>query len=189
MPFDHFNLIAGLYARIAKFRIRAPLLELLALPCEGRLLDAGGGTGRVAEALRGMVRKTVVADLSRGMLHHAAKKDLATVCAETEQLPFAVGAFDRIIMVDSLHHVRNQRQTIKELWRVIAHGGKMVIIEPDINKLAVKLLAFGEKMLFMRSHFLSAETIASLFPDQQTDVKVIHDEYNVWVYAEKVREM
>ena len=187
MPFDHFDFIAGLYNRTAKFSPPAPLLKLLALPSEGRLLDAGGGTGRVAEALSGMVREIVVADLSRGMLHHAAKKDLATVCAETEQLPFAAGAFDRIIMVDSLHHVRNQRQTIKEIWRVIARGGKIVIIEPDINKFAVKLLAFGEKMLLMRSHFLSAVTIATLFPDQQTDVKVIHDEYNVWVYAEKVR--
>jgi len=189
MPFDHFDLIAGLYNRTAEFSAPAPLLDLLALPPDGRLLDAGGGTGRVAESLRGLVRQVVVADLSRGMLRHAADKGLAAACAPAEQLPFASGTFDRIIMVDALHHVFDQRQTVTELWRVLASGGRIVIIEPDIHKFAVKLIAIGEKMFLMRSHFLPAEKIAALFAYQNAHVRVISDEFNVWVCAEKVREM
>jgi demethylmenaquinone methyltransferase/2-methoxy-6-polyprenyl-1,4-benzoquinol methylase len=92
-------------------------------------------------------------------------------------------------MVDALHHVFDQRQTVTELWRVLAPGGKIVIIEPDIHKFAVKLIAIGEKMLFMRSHFLHAEKIVTLFEYQSTHVQVISDEFNVWIFAEKVREM
>jgi demethylmenaquinone methyltransferase/2-methoxy-6-polyprenyl-1,4-benzoquinol methylase len=187
MPFDHFDLIAGLYNRTAQFSAPAPLLDLLALSPDGLLLDAGGGTGRVAEALRGMVREVVVVDLSRGMLRHAAHKGLATVCAPAEHLPFASGAFDRIIMVDALHHVFDQRQTVTDLWRLLAPGGRIVIIEPDIHKFAVKLITIGEKMLLMRSHFLPAEKIGALFANQNTHVRIISDEINVWICAEKVR--
>jgi len=189
VPFDHFDLIAGLYNWTAKFSIPAPLLDLLALPPDSLLLDAGGGTGRVAEALGGMVKEVVVADISRGMLGHAAEKGLEMACTPVERLPFASSTFDRIIMVDALHHVFDQRQTINELWRVLAPDGRIVIIEPDIHKFAVKLIAIGEKMLLMRSHFLSAEEIAALFANHNVHVRVISDEFNVLIGVEKVREM
>jgi ubiquinone/menaquinone biosynthesis C-methylase UbiE len=187
MPLDHFGLIAGFYNRTARFSAPVLLFDLLTMPPGGLLLDVGGGTGRVAEALRNMVRETVVADLSRGMLNYAKAKGLSTTCTPAEQLPFASSIFDRIIMVDALHHVFDQRQTIVELWRVLAPGGRIVIIEPDIHKFVVKLIAIGEKMLLMRSHFLPVEEIAALFENQNTHVRVISDEFKVLVCAEKVR--
>jgi demethylmenaquinone methyltransferase/2-methoxy-6-polyprenyl-1,4-benzoquinol methylase len=187
MQFNHFDLIASLYNQTAQFSATESLLALLDLPPDGLLLDAGGGTGRVAGALRNMVRETVVADPSRGMLHHAANKGLAATCAPAEHLPFASSTFDRIIMVDSLHHVFDQRQTATELWRVLAPGGRIVIIEPNIHRFAVKLIAIGEKMLLMRSHFLPAEKITALFASHNTHVRVIVNDLNIWICAEKVR--
>jgi len=187
MPFNHFDLIAGLYNRTAKFNAPALLLDLLDLPPGGLLLDSGGGTGRVAEDLRRMVREVIVADLSHFMLCHAVEKGLATTRTPAEHLPFASGAFDRIIMVDALHHVFDQNQTVKELWRVLAPDGRIVIIEPDIYKFAVKLIAIGEKMLLMRSHFLTAEKIAALFTNLNSCVRVIYYEFNIWVCVERVR--
>jgi demethylmenaquinone methyltransferase/2-methoxy-6-polyprenyl-1,4-benzoquinol methylase len=95
--------------------------------------------------------------------------------------------FDRIIMVDALHHVFNQLQTVAELWRVLVPGGRIVIIEPDIQKLAAQLIAIGEKLLFMRSHFLSAGKMAALFGEQSDRVQIISSGFNVWVFAEKAR--
>jgi len=187
MPFDHFDLIAGLYNRTAQFSAPESLIELLDFPPDGLLLDAGGGTGRIAEVFLRMVREVIVADMSRGMLRHAANKGLATTCAPAEMLPFASCVFDRIIMVDALHHVFDQQQTIIELWRVLAPGGRIVIIEPDIGKFKVKLIATGEKLLLMRSHFLSAEKIAAIFMNLRIEVRVISNEFNVWICAEKER--
>lgn len=187
MPFDHFDLIAGLYNRTAKFSAPESLIEWLALPLDGLLLDVGGGTGRIAEEFRSMVREVVVADMSRGMLRHAANKGLTTTCTPAERLPFASVIFDRIIMVDTLHHVFDQQQTILEIWRVLAPGGRIVIIEPDISKFRVKLIATGEKILLMRSHFLSVGGISALFGNLNIEVKVLFNEFNVWVCAEKVR--
>jgi ubiquinone/menaquinone biosynthesis C-methylase UbiE len=187
MPFDHFGLIAGIYNRTPPFTAPAGLIDLLALPLNGLLLDVGGGTGRVAEAFRKIEWEGIVADPSRGMLRQAAKKGLKAVCSPAEKLPFLSNTFGGIIMVDALHHVNNQLETIKELWRVLALGGKVVIIEPDISKFGVKLVAAAEKLLLMRSHFLSAEEMAALFSNLHTGVGVIHAESNLWVYAEKVR--
>ena len=46
--FDHFDFIAPLYDRIVRLPVSSRLCELLKLPTDGILLDAGGGTGRVS---------------------------------------------------------------------------------------------------------------------------------------------
>jgi ubiquinone/menaquinone biosynthesis C-methylase UbiE len=187
MPFDHFDLISGIYNRTAKFQVSGRLMELLALPVDGLILDIGGGTGRVSESLLNQVSGAIVADPSRGMLHFSIERGIAAICTPAETLPFAACVFDRIIMVDALHHVSNQHQTIDELWRVLAVGGRITIVEPDIHRFSVKLIAIGEKMLFMRSHFLSSDRIAALFPQDHIRIQIIEDEINVLVCAEKVK--
>lgn len=187
MPFDHFNLVAGLYDRSAQFTLNEQLLQLLAISPENILLDAGGGTGRVASAFRGLVRKVIVADLSLGMLRHALSKGLASVYTPVEHLPFQSMSFDRVVMVDVLHHVFDHRLTAYELWRVLNPGGRILIIEPDFRKFIVKLLALGEKALLMRSHFLSCEKIAALFKNENAHVDIINFGHDVIVLVEKVR--
>jgi ubiquinone/menaquinone biosynthesis C-methylase UbiE len=187
MPIDHFNLIAGFYDRAGPFRVTEPLLGLLSISQSSLLLDIGGGTGRVAAALRGMVRNVFVVDVSGGMLRRAQGKGLTTLCAPAEFLPIPSGSIDRIIMVDALHHVVDQLKTASELWRVLAPGGRILIVEPDIRKTAVKLIAIGEKILLMRSHFLTGDGISSLFTDPMVNVRVIDDEFNIFFVAEKVR--
>ena len=167
MSFDHFGRIADFYDRAAKFSLDEPILGLICPAPLSILLDAGGGTGRVAAALRDRVRKTVVADISFGMLRYATRKNLPAVCTPVEHLPFPSGCFDRVIMMDALHHVIDQKQTVGELWRVLTPGGRLLILEPNIRKLSVKLIALGEKLLLMRSHFLSGENIAALFENNK----------------------
>lgn len=185
MPIDHFNLIAGFYDRVGRFRFNESLLKLLSLTPSCVLLDAGGGTGRVAAALRSMVKEVFVVDLSEGMLRRAFGKGLATICAPVEYLPFPSGSIDRIVMVDALHHVMDQRRTAGELWRVLAPGGRILIVEPDIRKIYVKAIALGEKLLFMRSHFLNGNEIRSLFNAPDGKVGISYENYNTCLVARK----
>jgi ubiquinone/menaquinone biosynthesis C-methylase UbiE len=189
MPFDHFQLIAGLYNRASDFIPSPAFLKKLDLKPDCLLLDVGGGTGRIAIALRQMVREVIVVDISLGMLGYAASKGLITTCSPGEHLPFPSETFDRIIMVDALHHIIAQQRAVLELWRVLIPGGKIVIIEPNIRKFAVKLIAFGEKMLLMRSHFLDRGEIITIMTGNFDKLEAISDELNIWICAEKVGKM
>jgi len=123
------------------------------------------------------------------MLRHAVDKGLASVCAPAESLPFPPGSFERVIMVDALHHVIDQSQSAGELFRLLTPGGRIVIVEPDIRMFIVKGIAIGEKVLLMRSHFLSGEEIAALFTDPDAKTGVVYEGFNVICMAEKVRTM
>ncbi|MGC8857424.1 MAG: class I SAM-dependent methyltransferase [Anaerolineae bacterium] len=186
MPFDHFALIAPLYERIGSYSSLNEMLVHARLPVSGRLLDVGGGTGRVAATLREAADELVVVDVSRHMLSYAASKPgLWAVAAASERLPFPDASFARVIMVDALHHVADQRKTADELWRVLQAGGRIVIEEPDIHNIWVKGIALVEKLLLMRSHFLAPERIAALFPAAQ--VQVICTQATAWVIVEKTQ--
>jgi ubiquinone/menaquinone biosynthesis C-methylase UbiE len=187
MPiFDHFDLLAPLYDRVIKYKEPVKIIELGGFPIEGIVLDAGGGTGRVSQALIGKAAHVIVLDLSFGMLQKATQKDnLKAVCSHTESLPFSDESFDAVVMVDALHHVCDQSKTVLELLRVAKVGGRIVIEEPDIQIFAVKLVALAEKLALMRSHFLSPDQIAALFPPGTGKFTIERDSHNAWIMVEK----
>ncbi len=188
MP-DHFSLAAPFYERIIGGLLDpATLRAYLDLPTTGRLLDAGGGTGRVAQALRGLASEIVVTDVSSGMLRHAAGKDgLSALRAQVEALPFADATFDRIVVVDAFHHFADHRAAIAELWRVLAPGGRLVIEEPNIDTLIVKVVALAERVALMQSRFFSPRDMGQMLQAVGAQVELHSDHaFNAWVVAHKV---
>lgn len=158
------------------------MLELVEMKQDLKLLDVGGGTGRAAVLFAGLTRNLVVADAAFNMLRKSKGKGIPSVQSQSEHIPFKDGAFDRIIMVDALHHVADQQQTINEMRRLLAPKGKMVIEEPDIHNFVVKLIALGEKLLLMRSHFLSPVEIAAMSNHEPVNSVEVHRENGVaWI--------
>jgi len=183
MPaFDHFAAIAPLYARVA-YSKTSIMRELAVLPVNGRLLDVGGGTGRVSSAIRDLVDEVVIADVSFGMLDKADRSSLKPVCGGSESLPFADDSFERVIMVDALHHVIHHADSASEMFRVLKPGGLIVIEEPDIRTFGVKLIALAEKLLLMRSHFLAPNEIVKLFPEVEKSIRA--EDGTAWVVIKK----
>ena len=184
MRFDHFGFIAPLYNRRNIYNSLEMMLEVGDFPANGRLLDVGGGTGRVASALGGHAKQIIVADPSFGMLKFAASKPgLQAAAAISERLPFPEDFFERVVMVDALHHVVDQNTTAHELMRVLKPGGRITIEEPDIRTVNAKLVALFEKLLLMRSHFLSPDQMTELFSPGKT--RIVTKDFNSWVVIEK----
>lgn len=186
---DHFGLLAPFYERVISVVNLKQLLPLLDLRPESKLLDVGGGTGRVSGQLVSMVAQVVLTDLSWGMLREAnSKNGLQTASAHAEKLPFPNDSFSRILMVDAFHHLCDQQESVAELMRVLAPGGRIVVEEPNIETWAVKLVALAEKLALMRSHFVRPAEMRAMFQAQGGRVNVHttpEDGFNVWLVVEK----
>ncbi|RME06045.1 MAG: methyltransferase domain-containing protein [Anaerolineae bacterium] len=186
MKLDHFGLLAPLYERMIRPQMPETLHALANLPCDGRLLDVGGGTGRVAQFFRREAAAVVLADESLRMLAQARQKDgLHLLAGQAEGLPFGGDSFDRVICVDAFHHLADQERALAEMWRVLRPGGRMVIEEPDIRHPLVILIAVVEKLTLMRSHFRAPETIARRLAAMGGAPEIRRRGFTAWVIADK----
>jgi demethylmenaquinone methyltransferase/2-methoxy-6-polyprenyl-1,4-benzoquinol methylase len=184
--FDHFDWLAPIYERLIPPPDQGVLGPLLALASGHVLLDAAGGTGRVASLFAASAGRVVVCDASPRMLEQARKKGLETVQAELEALPFADATFDRILLVDAFHHVKDQRIALRELLRVLKPSGRLVIEEPDVRRLPVKIVALLEKVFLMRSHFRSPAAMAMMIVENGgMPTLACEDGFRVWFVVTK----
>jgi demethylmenaquinone methyltransferase/2-methoxy-6-polyprenyl-1,4-benzoquinol methylase len=86
---DHFSLLAPVYEKFIPPPAATDWQTLLRLPVQGSILDACGGTGRVAQLLTGSAGQVVVCDGSLRMLDEARQKGgLGPTCGLGEELPF-----------------------------------------------------------------------------------------------------
>lgn len=161
---DPFARVARLYGRLFHRADVSELQEILASGPDDWILDVGGGTGAVAAPLVSAARGIVVADPSSAMLQQImAETGVLRVRALAEALPFANGAFSRVIVVDAFHHFESRPAATREIWRVLAPGGRLVIEEPDIRYRSVRAMAFGEWILRFGSVFWEPPRIAQAF--------------------------
>ena len=183
----HFDHLARYYDRFLGRPKLGVLRDLLLLPVSGLMLDEGGGTARVSYPLRPHVGEVVVADLSLPMLRQARRKGrLWTVKSDAERLPFSDESFERILVVDAFHHFADQRQSLVEVVRVLKKGGRVVIEDPDVRRRPVKLAALAEKLLLMRSRFLSPPSIVDMIERQGLSARIAEsDRFRVWIVADK----
>lgn len=188
--FNHFDFLAPYYDRFAKPADLTQYSALVGLPVPGLLLDLGGGTGQKTYSLLKMVGGIVIADTSKGMLSQARKKiGLEMTRSEAERLPFGNETFERVIMVDALHHVLDYRLTTQEIWRLTKTGGRIVIEEPDSGELSTKMMALFEKIALMRSHFISPQRIAACFDYANAKISIEHEGSTAWIIIEKQAEV
>lgn len=180
--FDHFDAIAHLYDRLIRPRADDPLPGILAAQPSDFVLDIGGGTGRRAQALAGDGARVVVCDFSPRMARQAQGKGLAAAVGSVLRLPFPDDVAERVLVVDAFHHFVQpsaalaQPLAATELLRVLKPGGRLVVEEPDIRRSGVKLIALMERVLLMRSRFLTPDDLAAVFRAAGAQVIAVFDD-------------
>lgn len=88
-------------------------------------------------------------------------------------------------MVDTLHHLIDPREAIKEIIRILDSEGTFFIEEPDISDWKIKIIAFFEKLLGMRSHFYSQAEIVNLIESNEVHVTTITENNNFCIQIRK----
>ncbi len=127
-------------------------LELLVLrglrrrafpPVQGRVLELGVGTG-VNLPLYGPQARVVALERSRPMLAQAARRPVRAtvrpVQGDVQRLPFPDGYFDVVTGSLLFCSVADPRRGLAEVWRVLAPGGRLVLIEHTRGRGAAALL-------------------------------------------------
>ncbi|RSM74796.1 class I SAM-dependent methyltransferase [Kibdelosporangium aridum] len=104
---------------------RAAFLPLI--PPPGKLtVDVGCGEGRVTRDLQELGHRVVGIDRSLTMARAAGEQSHAVV-ADATALPFATGSADCAVAFMSLHDIDQMRESVREIARVLAPGGHLVL--------------------------------------------------------------
>src|SRR5262249_22204334 len=98
-----------------------------------RVLDLGCGIGNFLAWLSRREQASFhgldVAVKSLGMARRTAAM-LALTAGDAESLPYQDGVFDRVVCVGAAHDLLNPRAAFREIFRVLAPGGMLVMYEP-----------------------------------------------------------
>ncbi|HXW06650.1 MAG TPA: class I SAM-dependent methyltransferase [Vicinamibacterales bacterium] len=117
----------------ALIRDFAVLLVCLAPAPGERLLDLGAGSGWVSEWLQRLHVDSVAVDLSIDLLRVAGERlprPGRLVAGDLELLPFGDGVFDAAASLNAFHHLQDMRQALREVYRVLKPGGRVLFSEP-----------------------------------------------------------
>ena len=104
-----------------------------AVPPQGvrRILDLGGGTGRFAIPIRNTYAcQVTVVDPSASMLRSGAalgERDVFMVLGTAEHIPMTGNSIDLVWASQAYHHFEDKPKACREIARVLAPGGRLVI--------------------------------------------------------------
>jgi SAM-dependent methyltransferase len=124
---DYYDRTRGLSAQTAAAQT-AVLIEALQ-DVDGRVLEIGVGTGRVALPLAEAGLQIVGIDLSAAMLARLRAKGGASVPvarADATRLPFADGSVAAVLVAHVFHLVADWRAVLAEIERVVRPGGGLL---------------------------------------------------------------
>jgi len=128
---------------IDKIWRRKAVNELRELPLE-HVLDVATGTADLAITIQKRLQPVHVTgvDISEGMLAIGRKKiekkglkqQISLQYGDSEALPFADNMFNAVTVAFGVRNFEHLEKGLTELFRVLKHGGKVVILEFSIPK-------------------------------------------------------
>lgn len=96
-----------------------------------KVLYIGAGTGHVAKTIKERTQASVIT-LDIADLRTSDTKDKKFVIANARELPVKTEAIDVVCLNDVLHHTEKQEEILKEAFRALKPGGKVLLLEDTI---------------------------------------------------------
>jgi SAM-dependent methyltransferase len=106
------------------------VIAKLGLPANARILDAGCGSGRfmVELARRGTVTGVELSDTSVSLAQQRAIGEV--LAGSVLEMPFPDASFDLAVSLDVIEHLDDDLAALRELRRVLAPGGALLVTVP-----------------------------------------------------------
>ncbi|HEX7879387.1 MAG TPA: metalloregulator ArsR/SmtB family transcription factor, partial [Candidatus Eisenbacteria bacterium] len=106
------------------------------LPRQGTIVDLGTGAGDLLPQLSPRAGRVVALDFSEAMLSHARARakalrlpNVAFVRGELEAVPLPNASADGVVASLVLHHAARPEAAIREMARLLAPGGRAVVVD------------------------------------------------------------
>jgi SAM-dependent methyltransferase len=96
----------------------------------GFVLDAGGGGGDIAAAVRRLGHSVVCIDISAKAVKEARSKGLESCQGDLCALPYQENTFDFVLALDVLEHIEDDMVAIAETRRVLKKDGVLLANVP-----------------------------------------------------------
>ena len=104
------------------------------VPAGAHVLDCAAGTGEFSLAAAKQAGSVLCTDRSEAMLARARKKarkrglsNVSFARRDITALPDPDGSFDAVIAANVLHLLPDPEPAVRELWRVTAPGGRLIL--------------------------------------------------------------
>ncbi|RFM26580.1 bifunctional demethylmenaquinone methyltransferase/2-methoxy-6-polyprenyl-1,4-benzoquinol methylase UbiE [Deminuibacter soli] len=158
------------------------------------VLDVATGTGDVAIMTYRMLRPAAITgiDISAGMLEHGRKKieklglqnQVTLVLGDSETIQFPDNTFDAITVAFGVRNFENLEKGLREMYRVLKPGGKLVVLEfsrprkagfKGIYKLYMNIVAPGVGKFFSKNReaYQYLNDSVQAFPERDQFVKIM----------------
>ena len=119
----------------------------------------------------------------QGAVNWPAGGPSATALVFDEELPLYDSSVDRILAVHVLEHAENPRETLMEAWRVLAPGGRLMLVVPNRRGLWTRFehTPFGTGRPFSRSQLNALLRETNFTPCAWTDALHFPPSQRRWV--------
>ena len=141
------------------------------------IADLGAGEGAFALLLAERAKKVIAVDSSAKMIEVGREqalrhdvKNLEFRLGDMEEIPIDDSSVDLVFFSQSLHHALHPEHALKEAWRILVHGGRIVVLDLVKHRFEEARELYADEWLGFSESALEAMLEKAGFSQVQTSV-------------------
>jgi SAM-dependent methyltransferase len=96
-----------------------------------RVLGIGYATPYLHDLADGAERTIALMPAAQGVVNWPAEGPNAAALVDEDALPIPDASIDRVLVIHSLEMAASARDQLREIWRVLAPGGRVILVVPN----------------------------------------------------------